>query len=148
MKSPLLDIADLPEFSKINAEQIEPALDEVLNANRSLTNSLLEKNTKYSWDNLIEPLEVADNELERMWSPISHMNGVVNTPEFRDAYNTCLPKLSEYSTEMGQNKVLFSAIQQIQDIFTQYLATVQYEPTEEMMVQLHLATEAFFKRAK
>ena len=50
-----------------------------------------------------------------MWSPISHMNGVVNTPELRDAYNACLPKLSEYSTEMGQNKALFEAIEQIQN---------------------------------
>jgi len=50
-----------------------------------------------------------------MWSPISHMNGVVNTPELRDAYTACLPKLSEYSTEMGQNKELFLALQQIQD---------------------------------
>lgn len=39
-------------------------------------------------------------------------------------------------------------VQQIQDIFTQYTAAVQYEPTEEMMTQLHLSMEAFFKRAK
>lgn len=37
---------------------------------------------------------------------------------------------------------------QIQDIFTQYTATVQYEPTEDMMVGLNLAMEAFFKKAK
>ena len=115
MKSPLLNITDLPEFSKITADHIEPALDEILKSGRELTNSLLEKNDNYSWDNLIEPLEIADNQLERMWSPISHMNSVVNTPEIRDAYNACLPKLSEYSTEMGQNKTLFNAIQQIQN---------------------------------
>jgi hypothetical protein len=38
--------------------------------------------------------------------------------------------------------------QQIQAIFTQYTAAIQYDPTEEMMVQLHLSMEAFFKRAK
>ncbi len=113
MKSPLLNIKDLPEFTKIQAEQIEPALDELLKDARELTQTLLDKNTEYTWDNLIEPLEVTDNELSRMWSPISHMNGVVNSPELRDAYNGCLPKLSEYSTEMGQNKDLFKAIEQI-----------------------------------
>lgn len=115
MNSPLLNIKDLPEFPKIKAEHIEPALDQILETNRALTKKLLNDNDTYSWDNLIEPLEVADNEMERMWSPVSHMNGVVNTPELRDAYNACLPKLSEYSTEMGQNKELFEAIQQIQD---------------------------------
>jgi len=114
-QNPLLDIADLPNFSDIQTEHIEPALDKLLNSNRQLTKELLKGNDKYTWDNLIEPLEKADNELERMWSPISHMNGVVNTPELRDAYNACLPKLSEYSTEMGQNKDLFNAIQQIQN---------------------------------
>ncbi|MEB8431514.1 M3 family metallopeptidase [Cocleimonas sp. KMM 6892] len=114
MNSPLLDIKDLPEFSKIQAEQIEPALDELIKEARELTQTLLDENTEYTWANLIEPLETVDNKLSRMWSPISHMNGVVNSPELRDAYNACLPKLSEYSTEMGQNKALFKAIEQIQ----------------------------------
>ena len=114
MKSPLLNIKDLPEFTRIQAEQIEPALDELLKEARELTQTLLDNNTEYTWDNLIEPLEAVDNELSRMWSPISHMNGVVNSPELRDAYNGCLPKLSEYSTEMGQNKALFKAIEKIQ----------------------------------
>ncbi len=37
---------------------------------------------------------------------------------------------------------------QIRDIFTRYAAIVRYEPTEQMMVDLHLAMEGFFKRAK
>ncbi len=115
MKLPLLAIKDLPEFMDIKPEQIEPTLDHLLSTGRTEVKSLLENNTKYSWENLIAPLEVIDNEMERMWSPVSHMNGVVNSPELRDAYNACLPKLSEYSTEMGQNKDLFNAIQQIQD---------------------------------
>lgn len=39
-------------------------------------------------------------------------------------------------------------VPQIQNIFTQYAATTQYEPTEEMMVDFHLALEAFGKQAK
>jgi oligopeptidase A len=115
MKSPLLNIKDLADYPAIKPEHIEPALDELLEKARALTKNLLTENSDYTWENLILPLEISDNELERMWSPISHMNGVVNTPELRDAYTACLPKLSEYSTEMGQNKELFSALQQIQD---------------------------------
>ena len=114
-KNPLLNIEDLPNYSDIKTEHIQPALDTLLKESRALTQSLLNDNNEYTWNNLIEPLEKADNQLERMWSPISHMNGVVNTPELRDAYNACLPKLSEYSTEMGQNKALFDAIQQLQE---------------------------------
>ena len=115
MTSPLLNIKDLADYQAIKPEHIEPALDELLAEGRALTKKLLADNTEYSWENLILPLEISDNEMERMWSPISHINGVVNTPELRDAYTACLPKLSEYSTEMGQNKELFLALQQIQD---------------------------------
>ncbi len=115
MKSPLLNIQDLPDFSQIKPEHIEPALDELLKEGRALTKKLLSENSEYSWENLILPLEEMDNQMGRMWSPVSHLNGVKNSDELRDAYTACLPKLSEYSTEMGQNKELFSALQQIQD---------------------------------
>jgi len=115
MKSPLLNIKDLADYSAIKPAHVEPALDELLKEGRALTKELLAKNSEYTWDNLIYPLEVMDNEMERMWSPVSHLNSVMNTPELRDAYTACLPKLSEYSTEMGQNKQLFEALQQIQN---------------------------------
>ncbi|MDH5396230.1 MAG: M3 family metallopeptidase, partial [Gammaproteobacteria bacterium] len=38
-----------------------------------------------------------------------------NSDELRDAYNNCLPLLSEYSTEMGQNVELYEAYQSIKD---------------------------------
>ena len=56
-----------------------------------------------------------DDKLSKAWSPVSHMNSVVNSDELRDAYNACLPKLSAYSTEMGQNEALFKAYRFIAD---------------------------------
>jgi oligopeptidase A len=43
------------------------------------------------------------------------MNSVVNSEALRDAYNECLPILSEYGTEMGQHQGLYSAYRQIAD---------------------------------
>ena len=45
-------------------------------------------------------------------------------------------------------QVAETPVEQVRDIFTQYTAAVRYEPTEEMMVNLHLAMDRFFKRAK
>ena len=115
MTSPLINIEDLPPFNEIKPNHVESALDQLLKKARTLTTKLLEEQSDYTWENLILPLEEMDNEIERMWSPVSHMNSVVNTPELRDTYTACLPKLSEYSTEMGQNKALFEALQQIQN---------------------------------
>jgi len=114
MSNPLLTMQGLPPFSAILPEHVEAAVDTVLAQNRSQLDQLLQQ-TEFSWDNLIQPLEEADDRLGRLWSPVSHMNSVVNTEELREAYNACLPKLSEYSTEMGQNEKLYQAYQSIKD---------------------------------
>ena len=115
IENPLLAMTGLPPFQHIKAEHVEPALKALIESNREQLQTLLNENEHYSWDNLIQPLEDMDDRLGRMWSPVSHMNSVVNSDELRDAYNNCLPLLSEYSTEMGQNVELYEAYQAIKD---------------------------------
>ena len=126
MSNPLLEATILPQFSKIKPEHIEPAIDQLLANARATVQQCLENNTIYTWTNLIDPIENAEDTLGKAWSPISHLNSVLNNDAHRDAYNACLPKLSEYSTEMGQNKALFDAYQQIANSSDyQTLATAQ-----------------------
>ena len=114
-ENPLLGMTGLPPFQHIKPEHVEPALESLIKFNREELQKLLKNNDQYTWDNLIEPLEDMDDRLGRMWSPVSHMNSVVNSDALRDAYNNCLPLLSEYSTEMGQNVELYQAYQSIKD---------------------------------
>ena len=109
MTNPLLEQAGLPLFSKIRPEHVEPAIDQLLADNRRRIDDLLDNAEQPSWDNLVEPIEEWEDHLERVWSPISHMNAVTNSEELRAAYNACLPKLSDYGTEMGHNERLFLA---------------------------------------
>lgn len=113
MKNPLLDLNGLPRFSLIKAEHVEPAIDQVLADCRAEVKQLLASTSDYNWDNLIQPLEDMDERLSRVWSPVSHMNSVVNSDELRAAYNACLGKLSNYATEMGQHAELFKAYRSI-----------------------------------
>ena len=113
MTNPLLNIADLPPFSAIKPEHIEPAIDQILADNRKVIADLLENSEEKNWGNLIAPMENLEDRLSRAWSPISHMNSVVNSDELRDAYNACLPKLSQYATELGQNEKLYAAFTSI-----------------------------------
>jgi oligopeptidase A len=115
MSNPLLELTGLPPFSKIKPEHVVPAIDQLLLEAREQVETLLAGNTNYTWENLVEPLEKMDDRLSRTWSPVSHMNAVVNSDALRDAYNACLPKLSEYATEMGQHKGLYQAYRQIAD---------------------------------
>ena len=102
MSNPLLTMSGLPPFAQIKPEHVEPAIDSLLAENRRTVEQLLSGTKEYTWDNLVQPLEDMDDRLSRVWSPVSHMNSVMNSEALRDAYNACLPKLSEYGTEMGR----------------------------------------------
>ena len=115
MHNPLLENSTLPQFSKIRPEHIEPAIDQLLNEARATITRHLDIVGPYSWQNLIEPIEEAEDRLNKAWSPVGHLNAVLNNEALRDAYNACLGKLSEYATEVGQNRELFSAYQAIHD---------------------------------
>jgi len=115
MTNPLLDQNGLPPFSKIKPEHVKPAIETLLTESRQLVEQLLQQYSRYNWDNLIEPLAAMDDRINRAWSPVSHMNSVVNSEALRDAYNECLPILSEYGTEMGQHEGLYRAYRQIAD---------------------------------
>jgi len=109
MINPLLSNTDLPQFSQIKPEHIVPAIEELLADARATVEKVLADNSLYTWNNLIAPIDAVEDKISRAWSPISHMNSVTNNDDLRDAYNECLPKLSEYSTEMGQHDALFKA---------------------------------------
>jgi oligopeptidase A len=113
MSNPLLGLTGLPPFSAIRPEHVRPAIDQLLTEGRQLVETLLQQNSVYSWENLVQPLEAMDDRISRAWSPVSHMNSVVNSDELRTAYNSCLPLLSEYGTELGQHEGLYQAYRQI-----------------------------------
>ncbi len=115
MSNPLLNLDGLPPYSRIKPEHVRPAIEQLLSEGRQLVETLLAGQTRYTWNNLVEPLEVMEDRISRAWSPVSHMNSVVNTEAMRDAYNACLPLLSEYGTEMGQHEGLYRAYRQIAD---------------------------------
>jgi len=115
MTNPLLDNDGLPAFAHIKPEHVEPAIDALLAENRANIARLLDEVNDHDWQNTIEPIEEWEDRLGRAWSPVSHMNSVVNSDELRAAYNACLPKLSEYGTEMGQNRRLFEAYKAVHD---------------------------------
>jgi len=113
MTNPLLVESSLPQFSKIKADHVKPAVEQAIENCRQTLDKLLSENTVYSWDNLIAPLDDVDDFLSKLWSPVSHLNSVKNSDELREAYEACLPLLSEYGTFVGQHQGLFDAYQQI-----------------------------------
>lgn len=105
-RNPLLDRRSLPPFGEIATEHVEPAVTQQLEANRSVIRGLLAA-PSHSFASLVEPMERLQHSLNRTWSPVSHLNGVMNNPPLRAAYTACLSRISEYQTELGQNETLY-----------------------------------------
>ncbi len=82
-QNPLLDSSKLPLFSQILPEHITPAVEVVLQENREWLDKTLAAASRFTWETLVAPMNEADNRLGRMWSPVSHMNAVVNTDALR-----------------------------------------------------------------
>ncbi|MCZ6399330.1 oligopeptidase A [Vibrio alginolyticus] len=113
MSNPLLTFTDLPPFSQIKPEHIKPAVEQAIADCRAKIDEVLQDNAHPTWDSVIAPIEEADDRLSRIWSPVGHMNSVVNSEELREAYESCLPILSEYGTWVGQHKGLYEAYKTI-----------------------------------
>lgn len=108
----MLEHFDFPPFAKIEPRHVKPAIEAILQGNRQKIKELQEQQ-QISWAGFIQPLELLDEKLSRSWSPVRHLNSVKSSEELRQVYNDCLPMLSEYSTEIGQNENLYRAYQQL-----------------------------------
>ncbi|SEK20609.1 oligopeptidase A [Atopomonas hussainii] len=110
--NPLLCAYDLPPFSQISAAHAQPAIEQILADNRTaIAEILAQQPAAPSWASLVQPLDELGERLGLAWGPISHLNAVCNSAGLREAYQACLPQLSAYWTELGQNRELFNAFE-------------------------------------
>ena len=114
MSNPLLDTSDLPQFDLISPEHALPALEELIAAHRQKLAALLNDPEARDFDSLVRPLEEMSHELGRVWSPVSHLQSVLDSPGWRDAYNAALPLMTAHGTELSQNQRLQEAYAQVE----------------------------------
>jgi oligopeptidase A len=103
-----LDGTPLPSFDQFRAGDVEAAIRELLQRSRGEVASL-EAQPHPTFENTVLPLEQLSHRLSRTWSPVSHLNGVLNSDELRASYNACLPLLTNYWTDLAQSEPLFRA---------------------------------------
>jgi oligopeptidase A len=138
MTNPLLSDQPLPAFGAIEAMHVEPALRELLDVNRAEIAALLDAGAD-GWETLVVPIERMHHRLARAWSPVSHLNGVMNSEALRAAYNACLPLLTAYHTELGQNERLCAAYQRVADREGAALGVEQRKVVENALRDFRLA---------
>jgi oligopeptidase A len=106
--NPLLGDSALPRFDAILPEHVEPAIRATLAEQRERVAQIAAL-PEPTFATVVVPLEQMRHRLARIWSPVGHLNGVLNSEALRAAYTSCLPLLSEYSTDLAQSEPLFKA---------------------------------------
>jgi oligopeptidase A len=103
-----LDGTRLPSFDRFRAGDVETTIRELLQRSRGEV-ATLEAQPHPTFENTVLPLEQLSHRLSRAWSPVSHLNGVLNSDELRASYNACLPLLTNYWTDLAQSEPLYRA---------------------------------------
>jgi oligopeptidase A len=112
--NPLIDYPELPPFSKIQPEHVLPAVEQLVADGRARIQQVL-ADGNFDYAHLVQALDEEDDRLGKAFGPAGHLNAVAQNEALRNAYNSCLPLLSEYGTEVGQNAQLCAAYQTLRD---------------------------------
>ncbi|MGK2960418.1 MAG: oligopeptidase A [Candidatus Malihini olakiniferum] len=102
-------------LSAINVDDIIPTVQSALSDCRNMVERVVAQGAPFTWENLCQPLAESDDYLGRLFSHISNLNAVKNSPELRITYEQCLPLLSEYSTLVGQHAGLYQAYRNLKE---------------------------------
>jgi len=95
-----------------NLSNFPKELDTFLNKQRTVIKEITNSD-ETSYDKILKPLQDLDEELGLFFTPLSHLNSVMNSDETQKAYEDSLPLLSKFGSEMAQNVELFKKIEQI-----------------------------------
>ncbi len=148
MTNPLLDTSSLPRFGDIRPEHVVPAIEQVIAKHRSRLEQLLQASHDPDLESLVAPVEQMGHELGRVWSPVSHLQSVLGSPDWRDAYTAALPLLTEHGTEISQNESLQRAYAAVGETLPGDASEASRSAVEHALRDFHLAGVDLEKDAK
>ncbi len=128
------------EFKLDNLEQFPQELDALLNQQRATINAIT-SSQESSYEKVLKPLQDLDEELGLFFTPLSHLNAVMNSEETKKAYEASIPLLSKFSSEIAQNEALFKKISQIKTTHPEAKKVVENEIRDFVLSGVNLSQE-------
>ncbi|WP_309496785.1 M3 family metallopeptidase [Sulfurovum sp.] len=120
-----------------NLENFPKELDTLLNQQRTIISNITESEDS-SYEKVLKPLQDLDEELGLFFTPLSHLNSVMNSDETQKAYEESIPLLSKFSSEMAQNEALFHKIKQIKAQGSEAKKVVEYDVRDFVLSGVNL----------
>jgi oligopeptidase A len=127
-------------FKTYNNDLLKTAVEDLKN--------ILETNTKkldellsldqYTFDSFLKPFQELSEDINNFFTPISQVHYVNNSEETQEVYTQCLPLLTEYYTDLSQNKDVADAVQSIFDTEKETLSIARYTLLDNMIKDFKL----------
>ncbi len=108
--NPLLEIQFEIPFDQIRAENVEPAVEQLLQDSRDELDRLISEPGTRTFANTLQRLDHLTERLDYAMQIVRHLEAVVTTPELRAAYNAVQPKVSEFYSSLPLNEALWQAV--------------------------------------
>ena len=139
MTNPLLNTSSLPRFGEISPDHVVPAIKQLISDHREQLNTLLDSNADPKFESLVVPVELMEHELGSVWSPIVHLQSVLGSQDWREAYNQALPLLTEHGTEISQNVQLQRAYANVRKSLPKDASESHTSAVDQALRDFHLA---------
>jgi len=114
------------EFKIDNLADFPQTLEKLLDQQREVIDTVT-KSDHTDYNTVLKPLQDLDEELALFFTPLSHLNSVMNSDETQKAYEESLPLLSKFSSEIAQNEALFKKIEAIKATTEEAKTVVSHE---------------------
>jgi len=120
--SPLLAGSGLPSFQTINADQVSKDIPQLLSRLETKLQTLeqdlssaIDADGPLHWSQVMGPLQQIGESLRWSWGVVSHLNGVCNSPELREAHAAQQPEVVRLGNRLGQSRVIYQALCLLRD---------------------------------
>ena len=98
----------VPQFDQITLDQLKQNIEiAIQNGQKFLIELTQVPESIQSQLHVLENIDTLENNMSESWGVLSHLNAVMNNAETREVYQSLLPRLSEYYTQLGQHVPLF-----------------------------------------
>jgi oligopeptidase A len=111
LENPLLEIEFRIPFDEIRPEHVQPAVQSLLEQSQQGVDRISSAPAPRTFKNTLEVLDAVTEGLEYAMSIVRHLEGVVTTPELRQAYNAVQPAVSAFYSSLPLNQALWQAVQ-------------------------------------
>src|SRR5580658_2135021 len=108
--NPLLQIQFQIPFDQVRAENVEPAIEELLQHARKELDALTAEPGPRTFANTLQKLDHLTKRLDYAMQIVRHLEAVATTPELRASYNAVQPKVSEFYSSLPLNEALWQAV--------------------------------------